>query len=147
MNDKQKKLAIAVTNILRGDEEFARRVYFDDMYHEMPKDPSLKIQVFTGEMAPGGKTPWHVHNGAALFLVTNGACKVEKRDTGEVQYHEAGEVFFEPVGYIHQATNVSDTEVYSCFGLKFTPPGREHDLYTEQLLAPPNRMFDPSVDN
>lgn len=132
---------IALGDILADNEELARIIFHDGETTHFPKDPQVQVQVYTGELAPGGKTPWHVHNGSALFLVTHGWCHVERRDTGEIMEYGPGDVFYEPVGKVHRGINPT-REIYTCFGLKVTPPGRPHDTYMPKLDKVPNRTFD-----
>ena len=136
---------ILLKDLLQENEQLARIIYFDEVTGHFPKDPNLQIQVYTGELRPGGKTPWHAHNGTALFLVTHGNCQVERRDTGEIFEYGPGDVFFEPVGHVHRGINPTRS-VYTCFGLKVTPPGLDHDTYMPHLDKVPNRSFreDPS---
>ena len=122
---------IKLHDLLKEGEEFARVVYHDAEYAQLPKDQELRVQLYTTEIAPGGATPWHMHNGAGLFLVTRGRIRVECRDTGEVFNYSAGEVLFEPVGLVHRGVNPDPEQNYFGIGVKFCRPGLEHDLPVE----------------
>ena len=55
--------------------------------HPLPKDPQAKVQIYNAEIAPGGYTNWHCHNGATFFIALQGIfeAEFEERCSGEGQ--------------------------------------------------------------
>lgn len=129
----ERALELELHNVLAPGDEFCRLVYMDDLVDHMPKDPNLRVQVYTTEIAPGGSTPWHTHNGTGLFLVTRGRIIVECRDTGESREYQAGDVLWEPLGVVHRGRNPDPERRYFGIGVKFCLAGLEHDLPVEPL--------------
>ena len=58
-------------------QELFRNVLFDQLYASLPKDPQVKVQIYNAEIAPGGYTNWHCHNGATFFIALQGIFEAE----------------------------------------------------------------------
>lgn len=141
MTDLVRHGSVPFEQLLEANQTFAQLVYHTGVTDLLPKDENVKIQAFLGGLAPGGMTEYHVHNGTGIFLVLEGACRVERRDTGESLTYGVGELFYEPIGKIHRGVNASDTLPYTAFGIKITAPYLEHDTYMEAMDHNPNRSF------
>lgn len=113
---------VRVFGFLQEGQQLARQVLHSGLYDHMPKDPSVRVTVYTAEILPGAVTDWHIHNGAALFLVVSGELTVEFRDESIV--YGPGEVLYEPIGAIHRGANRHATEPVVAVGFLVTPPDR-----------------------
>ena len=70
----------------------------------MPKDPQVKVQIYNAEIAPGGYTNWHCHNGATFFIALQGIFEAEFEE-GILVKAKAGDVYSEPIARIHRGHN------------------------------------------
>jgi quercetin dioxygenase-like cupin family protein len=113
--------SIPLTGLCEPGQGIHRQMYFDELYRALPKDPEVRVNVYTAEMLPGGVTDWHFHNGASLFLVIQGRVRIEFKDHS--REYGPGDVIDEPIGAVHRAVNDWD-EVYACVGFAATPPDR-----------------------
>jgi quercetin dioxygenase-like cupin family protein len=130
---------VQLTGLLGEGEQFVREVYYEQLYEFLPKDPTTHVQLYVAEVAAGGDTGWHAHNGAGLFLITHGVVRVEHRDTGEVNEYRKSDVFFEPIGLVHRGVNPDPDRPYGAIGIRFTSPGRPTDIYLDAEAPVPNR--------
>jgi quercetin dioxygenase-like cupin family protein len=105
-------------------EQHHRDVRFEELYEQMPRDPSVRVGVYTAEIVGGGKTAWHLHNGAGFFVVLQGSIDIEFED--EVRHYEAGDAYSEPIGKVHRAVNPDPEASFLCVGFVVTPPDRPH---------------------
>lgn len=115
-------LALPLTGFCAPVETFHRRVLFEQLLDLLPQEPEAHVTVYTAEIAPGGKTDWHVHHGLVLFLVLHGSITVEFRDH-TVTYH-AGDVYWEPLDIVHRGTNPHPTASFVCVCFTVTAPDR-----------------------
>lgn len=120
--------SVPVYNILKADESMARVVFFDGLYEFLPKDAELDVQAYTMELAANSSTPWRMHNGAGFFLIIQGGCRIEFRNQQAPLSYEAGQIAFQPLGFVHRLTNPSGSEPFVAVGIKFCRPGLAHDL-------------------
>jgi quercetin dioxygenase-like cupin family protein len=116
------ELRIPITGLCKEGEGIHREMYFDELYRRLPKDPEVRVNVYTAEMLPGGVTDWHFHNGASLFLVLQGRVRIEFKD--ESFTYGPGDVIDEPIGAVHRAVNPEEDTIYACVGFAVTPPDR-----------------------
>jgi quercetin dioxygenase-like cupin family protein len=101
-----------------------RIMRFEELYSALPKDAAVRVGVYTSEIAPGGATAWHFHNGAGFFIVLQGRVRIEFKDT--TRSYQAGDAYAEPIGVIHRAVNPDPEHPFACVGFVVTPPDREH---------------------
>ena len=102
-----------------------RNVLLDTVYASLPRDPEVKVQIYNAEIAPGGYTNWHCHNGATFFVALQGTFEAEFQE-GVLIKAKAGDVYSEPIGKIHRGHNPHPNLPYLCIGICLTAPDREH---------------------
>ena len=117
-------LRLQLSGLLEPGMMHTRRMHFDELYEQLPKDASVRVGVYTSEIAPGGATSWHLHNGAGFFLVLQGRVTIEFKDT--TRHYQAGDAYAEPIGVIHRAVNPEPEIPFLCVGFVVTPKDREH---------------------
>jgi len=105
--------------------EFHRNVLLDTLYASLPRDPEVKVQIYNAEIAPGGYTNWHCHNGATFFVSLQGAFEGHFQE-GVLIRAKAGEVYSEPIGKIHRGHNPHPDLPFLCIAICLTAPDREH---------------------
>lgn len=113
--------------------DLVRNVLFDSLCSSLPKDSSAKVQIYNAEIAPGGYTNWHCHNGATFFIALEGEFEAEFEE-GVLVRARAGDVYSEPIGKFHRGHNPHPTMPYICIGVCVTPPDKEH---VTNIEAPP----------
>jgi quercetin dioxygenase-like cupin family protein len=91
----------------------------------LPKDPAVKVQIYNAEIAPGGYTGWHCHNGATFFIALQGIFEAEFEE-GVLVSAKAGDVYSEPVAKFHRGHNPHLELPYLCIGVAITASDREH---------------------
>jgi quercetin dioxygenase-like cupin family protein len=116
-------LRIQLSGLLAPGMAHNRIMRFDELYESLPKDASVRVGMYTSEIAPGGHTSWHLHNGAAFFLVLQGRVTIEFKDT--TRHYQAGDAYAEPIGVIHRATNPEPEIPFICVGFTVTPKDRD----------------------
>jgi quercetin dioxygenase-like cupin family protein len=119
-------LTLRLDGLLAAGQQFQRRVLLDCLYASVPKDPELKVQVYHAEIAPGGYTNWHCHNGATFFVALQGIFVAEFHDPGLQVSAKAGDVYSEPIAKFHRGHNPHPELPYLCIGIALTSPDREH---------------------
>jgi quercetin dioxygenase-like cupin family protein len=115
-----------------GDHLF-RNVLYEQLCESLPKDSAAKIQIYNAEIAPGGYTNWHCHNGTTFFVALQGVFEAEFEE-GVLVRAKAGDVYSEPIGKFHRGHNPHPTMPYLCIGVCITPPDKEH---VTDVDAPP----------
>ena len=110
---------------LQPGEQLHRHVLFEQLVSSIPRDPEVKVQIYNAELAPGGYTNWHCHNGATFFLALQGFFEAHFAD-GVLVRAKAGDVYSEPVGKIHRGHNPHADIPYLCIGVCITPADRDH---------------------
>lgn len=123
-SDVPDDLRLQLTGFVNAEVPYYRNVLYEELYERLPRDPTVRIRVYTGEVAPGVATDWHIHNGPSFFLIVQGRVVIEYQD-GSAEYR-AGEVFTEPIGKLHRAINPDDAVSLVAFAFVATPPDREH---------------------
>jgi quercetin dioxygenase-like cupin family protein len=99
-------------------------VLFDATEERIPRDPESEAWVFSGAIAPGSDTGWHIHNGVGYSIILKGAVRMESAEGSRV--YRAGEAFTEPVGVVHRAVNIEPDTVMVAVQYQITPPDRPH---------------------
>jgi quercetin dioxygenase-like cupin family protein len=110
-----------------------RNVLFERLFESMPSDPAVKVQIYNAEIAPGGYTNWHCHNGATFFVALEGVFEAEFEE-GILVRASAGDVYSEPIGRFHRGHNPHPSIPYLCIAFCVTPPDRDH---VTNVDAPP----------
>jgi quercetin dioxygenase-like cupin family protein len=85
----------------------------------------IDVKRRTAEIAPGGYTNWHCHNGATFFVALQGIFEAEFEEEILVRAR-AGDVYREPIAKFHRGHNQHPRIPYLCIGFCLTSPGREH---------------------
>jgi quercetin dioxygenase-like cupin family protein len=119
-----KDLKLKLSGYTRPGQELFRNVLFDQLYASLPKDPQARVQIYNAEIAPGGYTNWHCHNGATFFLALQGVFEAEFEE-GILVRAKAGDVYPEPIAKIHRGHNPHPELPYLCIGFCLTAPDRE----------------------
>ena len=118
-------LKLELDGFLKPGEQHKRNVLLETVYGSLPKDAQANVLVFSAEIAPGGYTAWHCHNGATFFVCTQGLFEAHFQE-GVLVKAKAGDVYSEPIAKFHRGHNPHRELVYSCIGLCLTSPDREH---------------------
>jgi quercetin dioxygenase-like cupin family protein len=117
-------LRIQLSGLLGPGMAHSRNMRFDELYEFLPKDASVRVGIYTSEIAPSGETSWHLHNGAGFFLVLQGRVTIEFKDS--TRQYQAGDAYAEPIGVIHRAINPEPEIPFLCVGFVVTPKDRDH---------------------
>ena len=120
-----KELTLKLTGYTTPEQQLFRNVLFDQLYASLPKDPQVKVQIYNAEIAPGGYTNWHCHNGATFFIALQGIFEAEFQE-GTLIKAKAGDVYSEPIAKFHRGHNPHPELPYLCIGVCITAPDREH---------------------
>jgi quercetin dioxygenase-like cupin family protein len=118
-------LTLKLSGYTTDEQQLFRNVLFDQLYSSLPKDPQVKVQIYNAEIAPGGYTNWHCHNGATFFIALQGIFEAEFQD-GILVTAKAGDVYSEPIAKFHRGHNPHPDVPYLCIGVCITAPDREH---------------------
>jgi quercetin dioxygenase-like cupin family protein len=118
-------LKLQIEGLLPAGAQLYRNVLLDTLYASMPKDPQVKVQIYNAEIAPGGWTGFHCHNGATFFVALQGEFEAHFED-GILVRAKAGDVYSEPIGRMHRGHNPHATLPYLCIGFCVTAPDRDH---------------------
>ena len=119
-----KNLKLKLVGLLKPGQQFFRNALFDQLYASLPRDPEVKVQVYNAEIAPGGYTNWHCHNGATLFIMLQGIFEAHFQE-GTLIKAKAGDVYSEPIAKFHRGHNPHPDLPYLCIGVSLTSPDRE----------------------
>ena len=136
VNDNDDKdLTLKLSGYTTPGQQLFRHVLFDQLYASLPKDPQVKVQIYNAEIAPGGYTNWHCHNGATFFIALQGIFEAEFED-GILVKAKAGDVYSEPIARIHRGHNPHPELPYLCIGiLSHRPrPGTRHQRHQQTLV-------------
>ena len=118
-------LTLKLSGYTTPEQQLFRNVLFDQLYASLPKDPQAKVQIYNAEIAPGGYTNWHCHNGATFFIALQGIFEAEFQE-GILIKAKAGDVYSEPIARFHRGHNPHPEVPYLCIGVCITAPDREH---------------------
>jgi quercetin dioxygenase-like cupin family protein len=124
-SDAHDELKLQLSGYIKSGQPLVRNVLFDRLCSWLPKDPTVKVQIYNAELAPGGYTNWHRHNGATFFLALEGEFEAEFEE-GVLVRAKAGDVYSEPIGKFHRGHNPHPTMSYLCIGVCVTPPDCDH---------------------
>jgi quercetin dioxygenase-like cupin family protein len=118
-------LTLKLSGYTTDEQQLFRNVLFDQLYGSLPKDPQARVQIYNAEIAPGGYTNWHCHNGATFFIALQGIFEAEFQE-GILIKAKAGDVYSEPIAKFHRGHNPHPEMPYLCIGVCITAPDREH---------------------
>ena len=131
--DAQDSLKLKLSGYTNPGQELFRNLLFEGLCSWLPKDPTVKVQIYNAEIAPGGYTNWHCHNGATFFIALEGEFEAEFEE-GVLVRAKAGDVYSEPIGKFHRGHNPHPTMPYLCIGICVTPPDQQH---VTNIASPP----------
>src|SRR5215470_9085845 len=117
-------LKLKLSGYVGPGRELHRNVLFEQLFEALPKDPAVKVQIYNAEIAPGGYTNWHCHNGATFFIAIQGVFEAHFQE-GVLVKAQAGDVYSEPIAKIHRGHNPHPELPYLCIGIAITAPDRE----------------------
>jgi quercetin dioxygenase-like cupin family protein len=120
-----RELKLRLDGYVKSGQGFHRNVLLDTLYASLPRDPEVKVQIYNAEIAPGGYTNWHCHNGATFFVALQGIFEAHFQE-GVLIKAQAGNAYSEPIGKIHRGHNPHPDLPYLCVGFCLTSPDREH---------------------
>jgi quercetin dioxygenase-like cupin family protein len=123
-NDED-SLKLKLSGYTRPGQELFRNVLFEQLFASMPAASPVKVQIYNAEIAPGGYTNWHCHNGATFFIALEGVFEAEFEE-GMLIRAKAGDVYSEPIGKFHRGHNPHPSMPYLCIGVCITAPDRDH---------------------
>ena len=126
-------LKLKVSGYVKPGKALHRNVLFEQLVESMPSDPAVKVQIYNAEIAPGGYTNWHCHNGATFFVALEGVFEAEFEE-GVLVKARAGDVYSEPIGRFHRGHNPHPSIPYLCIAFCVTTPERDH---VTNVDAPP----------
>jgi len=121
----EKDLKLKLSGYTKPGQELFRNVLFDQLYASLPTDAPAKVQIYNAEIAPGGYTNWHCHNGATFFIALEGIFEAVFEE-GVLVKAKAGDVYAEPIKKFHRGHNPHPTMPYLCIGVCITPKDEEH---------------------
>jgi len=143
-------LRLALTGLVPPGGRHQRKVLFDEIEQRLPRDPQARVNVNLSELMPGQSADWHVHNGVVLFLVVQGIVTLEYQS--HVEHYQAGQLYTEPIGVVHRATNPHPSLAAAFVGFwvtsadrphlaavaqpPWTPPGSEHPHLRQATRQP-----------
>jgi hypothetical protein len=59
-------LRIQLSGLLSPGMMHNRVMRFEELYESLPKDASVRVGIYTSEIAPGGETSWHFRKALGL---------------------------------------------------------------------------------
>jgi quercetin dioxygenase-like cupin family protein len=119
------ELKLRLGGYLQGNEQLHRNVLFEQLVTAIPKDPQANVLIYNAEIAPGGYTNRHCHNGATFFVALQGIFEARFED-GSVLTAKAGDVYSEPIGRFHRGHNPHPDLPYLCIAFCVTSPDLPH---------------------
>jgi quercetin dioxygenase-like cupin family protein len=129
--DDYKALKLRLDGYATPAQPLHRNVLFDQLYASIPRDPQVKVQIYNAEIAPGGFTNWHCHNGATFFVALQGIFEAHFQE-GTLINAKAGDVYSEPIAKFHRGYNPHLELSYICIGFCVTSPDRDHVTNVEK---------------
>jgi quercetin dioxygenase-like cupin family protein len=123
-------LKFKLDGYLKPGQSLNRNMLLDSLYANIPKDPTVQVQVYNFEIGPGGFTGWHLHTGATFYVALQGMFEGYFEE-GVLVRAKAGEVYSEPMGKIHRGHNPHSELPLLGIGLAITSPGIEAIINVE----------------
>jgi quercetin dioxygenase-like cupin family protein len=119
------ELKLQLSGYTKPGQELYRNILLDKLYTSFPRDPAVKVQIYNAEIAPGGYTNWHCHNGQTFFIALQGIFEAHFQE-GILIHAKAGDVYSEPIAKFHRGHNPHPELPFLCIGICLTSPDREH---------------------
>ncbi len=123
--DDNTELKLRLGGYLQPNQQLHRNVLFEQLFASIPKDPQVAVLIYNAEIAPGGYTNWHCHNGPTFFVALQGIFEAHF-DDGFVLNARAGDVYSEPIGRFHRGHNPHRELPYLCIAFCLTSPDLPH---------------------
>ena len=123
--DDSTELKLRLGGYLQPNQQLHRNVLFEQLCASIPKDPQVAVLIYNAELAPGGYTNWHCHNGPTFFVALQGIFEAHF-DDGNVLTAKAGDVYSEPIGRFHRGHNPHRELPYLCIAFCLTSPDLPH---------------------
>ena len=123
--DDDTELTLRLGGYLQPNEQLHRNVLFEQLCASIPKDPKVAVLIYNAEIAPGGYTNWHCHNGPTFFLALQGIFEAHFEDS-TILNAKAGDVYSEPIGLFHRGHNPHPELPYLCIAFCLTSPELPH---------------------
>lgn len=120
-----KDLKLTLEGFAPPGHGFQRNLLLETLYASLPRDPHVEVQIYNAAILPGGYTNWHCHNGAAFFVALQGLLEAHFQE-GVLVNAKAGDRYSEPIAKFNRRRNPHPELSYTCVGLCFTSPDREH---------------------
>ena len=141
--DDYQALKLQLSGLLRLGEQLHRNVLLDQLYACIPRDEQVKVLVYNAELAPGGFTNWHCHNGATFFVALQGMFEAHFHQEGVLVRAKAGDVYSEPIGKFHRGHN-PHPEVPPCSPFAVFPQFSLPSSSSQPATVPRRRTSRPS---
>jgi quercetin dioxygenase-like cupin family protein len=123
--DSGTPLKLKLAGYLLPHQQLHRNVLFEQLCASIPKGSEVAVQIYNAELAPGGYTNWHCHNGATFFVALQGVFEAHF-DDGTRLTAKAGDVYSEPIGRFHRGHNPHRELPYLCIAFCLTSPDLPH---------------------
>ena len=123
--DDNTEFRLRLGGYLQPNQQLHRNVLLEQLCASIPKDSQVAVLIYNAELAPGGYTNWHCHNGPTFFVALQGIFEAHF-DDGAVLNAKAGEVLPEPIGRFHRGHNPHRELPYLCIAFCLTSPDLPH---------------------
>ena len=117
-------LALQLTGLLPEGGNHVRQVLLDQIETRLPRDPETRVNIQLSELNPGKTASWHIHNGVVYFVLLRGLITLQYE--GRSEHYSAGDVYTEPIGVVHRASNPHPDIPASLVGFWVTAADRPH---------------------
>ncbi len=126
--EEKDDLRLRLNDLVPPGQPHVRHMVFNEIYDRLPRDPEVRVGLYTSELLAGKRVGWHVHNGSVFFLVVQG--EIELQYAHGTEYYRAGQAYTEPIGQIHRAVNPNPERSAIFFGVAITAADRDHVVNT-----------------
>ena len=116
-------LRLRIAGLLPPGARYGRVAHLDQVYESLPRDPKVRLEVSTVEIAPGCFNDFHYHAGSAIYILLQG--KIEIHFPDEIKKYSAGDAYVEPIGVVHRAFNPHPDIPLTAVGVSLTANDRE----------------------
>lgn len=116
-------LRLRISGLLPTGAAYGRVTHMDQIYDSLPRDPQVRVELSTVEIAPRRYNHYHFHNGTAIYILLQG--RIELEFTQETLEYSAGDTYIEPIGSVHRAFNPHADIPLLAVGVSLTAPDRD----------------------